>query len=95
MLPPRDKITHLVASLLPTIEDDYRVEGAEETDEPSMALTVGADADGDWGYQTGNNSFTGGAYGYPHWAVTILTRDSDPVEVAEEVLDQLSDLMES
>ena len=95
MLPPRDEITHLVTSLLPTIEDDYRVEGAEETDEPSMALTVGADADGDWGYQTGNNSFTGGAYGYPRWAVTILARDSDPDEVTGEILDQLSELMES
>ena len=61
MLPPRDEISRLVAGLLPTIEDDYHVEGAVD-EEPSMALTVGANEEGNWSYQTGDNSFHGGAY---------------------------------
>lgn len=80
------EMAQLVASLIPTIHDDYRAD--EETDTPSMSVTVGADADG-WSYQTGDNSFTGGAYGYATWAVTTLERDTDPKAFADDVVSQL------
>ena len=38
-----------------------------------------------WGYQTGDNSFTGGAYGHPFWGVVWIGADADPAEVADEI----------
>ncbi len=58
----------------------------------SLCLTVGWSPDtGKWSYQTGDNSYTGGAYGHPIWAVVWITADSVPAEVAEEILNELAD----
>lgn len=82
----------LVQDLIPTIADDYRAD--EEFDEPSMQLTVAIDDWATtWSFQTGDNSYTGGAYGLPHWAVAYLTLDTDPHEVAKEIVDQLEDCL--
>ena len=57
---------------------------------PSIDLTIGYDpADGSWDYQTGDNSFTGGAYGFPVWAVTSVYRRQDSRAVARDLIDQL------
>lgn len=88
--------TSLVAALIPDIHDDYRASDEPDDDTPAMSLTIGftpatADRDASWSYQTGDNSFTGGAYGHPHWAVVTLTRDCVPSEVAEEIASQLGE----
>jgi hypothetical protein len=88
----RPEFVELVKILIPTIDDDYRI--SEEDEEPCMELTIACNNNGDqWNYQTGDNSYTGGAYGLPHWAVLYLSRDSDPLEVANEAIDQLLDLV--
>ena len=57
---------------------------------PSICLTIGWDPDdGVWSYQTGDNSFTGGAYGYPIWAVTAIYRRQNSRAVARDLIDQL------
>jgi hypothetical protein len=81
-----DNITLLVTRLIPTINDDYRA--SEDDDTPSMMLTVGADNAG-WNYQTGDNSYTGGAYSYATWGIGYITRDSDPAVVAEGIASDL------
>ena len=47
-------------------------------------------------FDTDNAAFAdncaGGAYGYQHWAVLSLHRDSDPHELAEEAAQQIEDL---
>jgi hypothetical protein len=86
----------LVTELIPTIADDYRAfeDFDPEDDVPSMQLTVATDDLAScWSFQTGDNSFTGNAYGLPHWAVVYLTRDSDPNDVAKEIADQLEDCL--
>ena len=66
---------------------------AEEFGE--LDLTVAVDDEfTQWNYQTGDNSFTGGAYGLPHWGVTTIYPDSDPLGVYEEIITQLQDLTE-
>ena len=61
-----------------------------------LDLTIACDEAGEsWNYQTGDNSFTGGAYGLPHWAVTSIQPDSDPLEVYTDVIDQLENLVGS
>jgi hypothetical protein len=55
-------------------------------------LTVGWTPEtGSWSYQTGDNSYSGGAYGHPIWGVAYLTADSDPDSVANEILDELGE----
>ena len=82
------EITALVADLIPIIGDEYRA--SDDDEQPSMLLTIGADADG-WSYQTGDNSYTGGAYGYHTWGIGYLDRESDPAEIAESIARDLED----
>lgn len=90
----RADMVALVTALIPTIGDDYRAYDDNEDDsEPSMLLTIGADAGG-WSYQTGDNSFTGGAYGYADWSSVALYRDSDPESVADEIISGFPDEFE-
>jgi hypothetical protein len=81
-------LTALIAGLIPKIGDDYRASDDPSDDVPGMQITIGADEDG-WSYQTGDNSYTGGAYGYQYWGLGAIYRDSDPAEVAEELLRDL------
>lgn len=88
------EVAALLADLIPEIRDDYRATDDADDDTPGMLVTVGADESGAWGYQTGDNSYTGGAYGYPAWGVGYLFRDSDPAEVAESIVNEIADLLE-
>lgn len=45
----------------------------------------------DWGWQSGDNSFSGAAYFHPHWAVVYLTPDSNLAEVAEDACQQIQE----
>ncbi len=92
-LPPKKEIYQLLVELKQTIGDDYRASDDPEDNTPGMCVTIGANEEGKWNYQTGDNSFTGGAYGLPHWAVISLYRDSNCNTLAAEVLDQLAELM--
>ena len=89
----------LVAALVLDICDDYRASDEPGDETPAKLLTVGftpesEDKDASWGYQTGDNSYTGGAYFHPHWAVVTLCRDSIPAEIAAEIAEQISELAE-
>jgi hypothetical protein len=90
--------TKLVAVLIPDIRDDYRASDDPDDETPAILLTVGftpetEDRDYSWHYQTGDNSYSGGAYGHMHWAVVSVTRDCVPSEVADEIADQIGELI--
>lgn len=90
----RADMVRLVTALIPDIQDDYRAYDDNEDDsEPSMQLTIGADAIG-WAYQTGDNSCTGGAYGFADWSSVAIYRDSDPESVADEIINGFPDEFE-
>ena len=85
------EIVRHVAKQVPRVSDsdadNYRQDGDSL---PSIDLTIGWNPEtGDWDYQTGDNSFTGGAYGYPIWAVTTIYRRQDSRAVARDLIDQL------
>lgn len=61
---------------------DIDVECIDEDGDAYNTLTIGFDIDGSWGFQTGDNSFYGSAYNYPHWAV---------IRVFEAVSDDMTD----
>ena len=63
-------------------------------DGPSFqCVTIGADSELNWSFQTGDNSYTGGAYGFPHWALVWIRPRSNSLEVANEAMDQILDLI--
>lgn len=49
----------LLRDLKQEIRDDYRCTDDPEDTTPGMLVTFGLSADGDWSYQTGDNSFIG------------------------------------
>ena len=82
-------LTRLFIDLKQTIDDDCRIE-LQEDDVPTLQVTIGFDPEtGEWSYQTGDNSFTGGAYGFPVWAVVYLQRRSNSRDLAHEVISQI------
>ena len=85
------EVRELLISLKSEICDNHRI--ADDEDLPGIMVTIGYSTDGDWNYQTGDNSFSGGAYGYPHWAVVYLYRRSNSLELARDVIDQLWDMI--
>lgn len=91
-LPTIAALASLVRAIKADIADDYRA--SEEDTVPGICLTIGWNVTGEWSYQTGDNSFTGGAYGYPHWAVVSVYRTSDSRALSREIRSQLLDVSE-
>jgi hypothetical protein len=89
VLPEKSDIEGLVNDCKAEISDEYRA--YEDDDEPGIQLTIGWDGKKDWSFQTGDNSYTGGAYHYPHWAVVAVYRDTDASEIAVEIHEQLEE----
>jgi hypothetical protein len=88
--PTIKEIASLIKFLKTTIADDYRAYDDDDDDLPSMQLTIGCNtATGEWSYQTGDNSYSGGAYLYPTWAVVAIYRRSNSRELAREIVAQL------
>ena len=63
-------------------------------DDIGIELTVATNDIGDtWSFQTGDNSFTGGCYSLPHWAVTWINDDSNIHDIYKDIIDQLEELL--
>ncbi|MFN9912903.1 MAG: hypothetical protein ACK53L_09975, partial [Pirellulaceae bacterium] len=42
-----------------------------------------------WNYQTGDNSFTGGAYGHPEWFTTSIMSRSNCKEIVDDLISEI------
>jgi len=86
-------LSDLIKDLKRDIDDDYRPMGFDPSWEdapPGMTVTVGyTPEDGSWNYQTGDNSFSGGAYLHPYWGVVDIYRRSSSRELAKDIIDQI------
>ncbi len=89
------EIERLLIGLKPTIADEYRCSDEAEDMTPGIPVTIGASSFTSWSYQTGDNSFTGAAYGHHHWGVICLNRRSNCMELAAEAVDQIAETMAS
>ena len=61
---------------------------------PYVEVTIGCTfnfAEGwiSWGFQTGDNSFTGGAYGHPEWFSTSLFTRSNCKDIAKDLIEEI------
>ena len=73
-----------------SIDDGDRATDDFNDNTPGMCVTFATDESmSEWAWQTGDNSFAGACYHLPHWAVIYLYRDSNCMELAREVMEQL------
>lgn len=75
------------------IGDEYRRPGDPEDTTPGMLVTFGLDERGGWSYQTGDNSYTGGAYGFHYWGLAYLNRRSNCKELAQGAFNDAAEQM--
>jgi hypothetical protein len=85
----------LLRALKADIGDEYRCTDDPEDKTPGMLVTFGLSADGSWSYQTGDNSYTGGAYGHPAWGLAYLARRSNCKELAQAAFDEAAEQLEA
>lgn len=79
-----------VKAQIPRDDPDYIAEG---DDKPGIDLTIGVNTvSGEWSWQTGDNSYTGGAYHYPDWGVTRVYRATNSRDCARYLIDQVAEL---
>ena len=90
--PTIHQITELVKHVKAEIADDYQAFEGDEI--PGIQLTVACNNDGGWSYQTGDNSYSGSAYHYPHWAVVGVYLSTNCRELAREIVEELKELVE-
>ena len=84
--------------VLPTVKDlralviavKPNIDGPDGLD---LTVSTNGESRERWGWQTGDNSFTGGAYSYRNWAVVTVYKRSDSTALAREIRDQLADLL--
>jgi hypothetical protein len=88
-----NKWAALLRLLKRDICDDYRCTDDPDDNTPGMVVTFGLDSDGGWSYQTGDNSFSGGAYGYVYWGVAYLNRRSNCKDLAREAFNDAAEQM--
>ena len=84
--PTIEELSRLVRDIKLDIMDEH-IE--EKGDTPSIQLTIGTDEDG-WSYQTGEDSYAGGAYEDASWGLGYVTRRCNSREVAKDILSDLA-----
>ena len=90
--PSKSEVIELLEELLSHVNEDM---------EDGMDITIASDGkvcdvtgSVDWNYQTGDNSYTGGCYGYWNWAVGTIEQnmcDCDIEDLALNLIDQLEE----
>jgi len=93
--PPIAQVAKLCAAIKRDTDfnDPDLVDPYDDFGEGVIEITIGADPDGGWSYQTGDNSFTGGAYGFPYWGTGYILADTNCRDLARDLVDQIKDGM--
>lgn len=94
------EIERLLKALKPDIGDEYRASDDPADNLPGMCVTIGAtfhpeDGTITWSYQTGDNSYSGGAYSHAHWGVVYLYRRSNSRQLAHEAVNEIAESIAS
>jgi hypothetical protein len=86
-----------LAELIKSVKSQigYGDQANDEDTLPGIRLTCAINETGSWSYQTGCNSYTGGAYQHPHWAVVSIYRRTNARETAKEILSEWRNLKEN
>lgn len=92
-LPSVARVAECLMALRPGIMNDYRASDDPDDHLPGIQVTLGADCEDreGWAVQTGDNSFTGSAYGFAYWGVSALYRRTNCRELARELIEQIAE----
>lgn len=82
-------VTTLIQAIKAEIQDDYRA--FEDDEDPGILLTIASTDGKEWGWQTGENCYTGGAYKYAFWLVEGVYRNTNCRELAIEMVREIKD----
>lgn len=85
-MPDINDIIELINHIQEIQQDQY-------DDQNYTEITIATDGTENWTFQTGDNSFHGPCYGLPYWAVQWVSQDSEPKELAQDLLNQLEELI--
>jgi len=90
----RQSTNHCIQSLIDEVTTYPETYQDDEGNQGVLQLTVGFNDDmSEWGAQTGDNSYTGGAYSFPHWSVVYVTPDSTVDDIQDDIIDQALSLI--
>jgi hypothetical protein len=93
-LPTKKSIRELISRIKRIMLENPDMYWDVETEQYECQLTVGVDGQSqEFGYQTGDNSFSGACYSYPHWAIVTITNYSNVKELTDEIINQFHDLI--
>ena len=81
----REDIRQFIHENLDTWKQD-----AAEYDGLDLTIAVSSKGD-DWSYQTGDNSFTGGAYLNPHWGVATIEIYTTESDLFNDLIEQIEE----
>jgi hypothetical protein len=76
------------------LRQDFRESVSDPSDSPYVDVTIGCTfdfAEGciTWSFQTGDNSFTGGAYSHPEWFTTSILSRSNCKDLAKDLIEEI------
>lgn len=90
-----ESLSKIIKSLSSNVTDDMI---DHDWESPAIQITLGISVTNNtisWGWQSGDNSYTGGAYSYPYWGIGYVGKDLNDEEckslandLLEEALDQ-------
>lgn len=91
-------IQSLIDDLLPLPDDCQDCDGCSDCEGCVNQITLGLKRNTilggfDYGWQSGDNSYSGGAYGFDFWGVSGLYSDSIASDIANEIFDEALDQM--
>jgi len=73
---------------------DYALDNGDDEEGDCITLTFATNEKGSaWGFQSGDNSYTGGAYGFPHWAVVYVDKDTKADDLMTEIEARFNELV--
>lgn len=85
-------LIQVIEHLKTEITDDM-ADSPEDT--PNIQITISVNKDcSTWSYQSGDNSYSGSCYGDPSWGVDYITRDCDSKELANTLINDLTNQIE-
>jgi len=88
----KHEMQHELRTQLPELHNALQAYLSTDPDTATLDVTVATDGS-EWSYQTGDNSYTGSAYLFPHWAIYTIDTSTDGADFALEVIEQLSELL--
>ena len=94
-LPSKEQLIELIEHIQHNVLDNNSGIEEDEFSRTSLDITIASDGKdpNDWGYQTGDNSYSGACYFYRHWAIGYIDDQTIAEHLAVELLDQLEECL--